>query len=310
MKKRLLAACMAAAMVGSCVTASAASMSNFTKTQTYNNVFTDLQTGAWYYNNVVKAYELGLVNGQDANHFAPSGTMSVAATITLLARMHAKYYGNTVDSASGEWYSAYVKYLVQNKVIPSEYQTKTSNEMLEPITRYNFAQVLYNTLPSAEYPVINTVEKNGIVDLGTNTKGAAAVYALYQAGILTGDASTGAFQPNSAITRAETATILARVIDANTRQTMSPLMEKSFATQQITEEIKQTSAQNAVNAYFKSVYGSNYVSSQVQSVSDRNDGSFLVTALLKTKNAEDAKRLLTMINQGDGTAIIQTVITA
>lgn len=51
-----------------------------------------------------------------------------------------------------------------------------------------------------------------------STDGALAVYAMYQAGILTGNDAYGTFTPYSTITRAEVAAVVSRMVDPSLRQ--------------------------------------------------------------------------------------------
>ncbi|MPM07210.1 hypothetical protein SDC9_53516 [bioreactor metagenome] len=50
--------------------------------------FSDVSKNAWYYENVKLCYETGLLNGEDASHFDPNGTVTLAEAETVIARFH------------------------------------------------------------------------------------------------------------------------------------------------------------------------------------------------------------------------------
>jgi hypothetical protein len=92
-------------------------------------------------------------------------------------------------------------------------------------TRAQFAAILAAALPSDALPAINHVEAGEIPDVvGTESYG-AAVYLLYNAGILTGSDEYGTFNPNSNIMRSEVATIVTRMAKTDVRK-MFTLSEK------------------------------------------------------------------------------------
>ncbi len=307
MKRKIGALLMTAAITGSCLTLPAsAAMSNFTNQKTYSNSFKDLSSGSWYYDNVVKAYQLGLMNGRTDSAFSPSGTLSIAETITLLSRIHAKYSGVIIGSNAGAWYAPYVKYATENQIIDATYQTMTDAEINCPITRYDFAQMLYKTLPTSEFASINTVEKNGIIDMASNTQGASAIYALYQAGIITGSGTEKAFLPNAAISRAETATILARVIDASVRQTVELSEGTSDIIDYNDEALRLEAATVAVDSYF-STSDSQFKAVSVDAIDALSNASYLITVTVSHTDGGSAQEFVTGFMQPNGVFLITKV---
>ena len=57
------------------------------------------------------------------------------------------------------------------------------------------------------------------IDAIENEEVRDCIYTLYNAGILTGSDAYGTFHPDDGITRAEVATIMARIIDPSQRKT-------------------------------------------------------------------------------------------
>ena len=62
----------------------------------YNNPFKDVETG-WYYDEVLWAYENGIVTGTSATTFAPNGDVTREQMTTFLYRF-AKYMGYDTTS--------------------------------------------------------------------------------------------------------------------------------------------------------------------------------------------------------------------
>ena len=72
-------------------------------------------------------------------------------------------------------------------------------------------------MPDNALKAINQIEEGKIPDVNMNNSYAAQVYKLYRAGILTGSDTRGTFNPSTYITRAEVATIVARMADSFNR---------------------------------------------------------------------------------------------
>ena len=182
--------------------------------------FTDVASGAWYYADVVSAYERGLVNGVTEQSFSPNGLLTMSQAMKLAACMHQLYHTGRVSltpPASGPWYTPYVDYALKNGIAetrPTEYEV--------PITRGEFVKLFFNALPEKEYTKQNLIMDGAIPDVATDAPLAKQVYMFYEAGILTGYAADGtylahAFGPDSGITRAEVATIMNRMFTPSAR---------------------------------------------------------------------------------------------
>jgi hypothetical protein len=97
----------------------------------FDNPFTDVTEGAWYYDDVAFVYTHGLFKGTSATTFSPEMAMTRAMLITVLAR----YSG--VDTSFGEtWYSEAVTWGVANGV------TDGTN-LDDNVTREQLATMLY-----------------------------------------------------------------------------------------------------------------------------------------------------------------------
>lgn len=181
------------------------------------NTFSDITKAAWYYADVEKAYNIGLMNGISATKFSPDGSVSVAQAITIAARIHAIYNGNTApeNSKEGKWYDAYVSYAVDNSIIKAGQFDSYDRE----IKRSEMALIFAYVLPDGDYKEINSV--TAIPDVKNEGDVGKAVYRLYNAGILSGSDAKGTFFPDTSIKRSETSAIINRIVFAESRKTLS-----------------------------------------------------------------------------------------
>jgi hypothetical protein len=207
------------------VTASAASL--FAVDGTYTlidapTVFSDVKASDWFYSDVYKAVELGLVNGMTATTYAPAGTLTCGQAVKLAACMHQLYHEGKVSLKNGDpWYRSYADYALQNGIIPQDFADYDA-----VITRQQFILVFYNALPADQYQAINTIPDGAIPDVAMSDAGAAEIYAFYRAGILTGYSDTPgfanhAFGADTTIARSEVAAILTRMFDTEARKSFS-----------------------------------------------------------------------------------------
>lgn len=181
--------------------------------------FVDVAKSAWYYNDVLIAWQDGLVNGRTATTYVPDGNITVAEAIKLAATMHQKYTTGTVTLSNGspEWYSTYVAYAVANGIIQEGEYTNLN----AVATRAQFASIFAAALPAEALKAINTVEDGKIPDVKLSDSYGAAVYKLYQAGVLTGNDEAGTFAPMTSIKRSEVAAIVNRMMHEDSRKTLA-----------------------------------------------------------------------------------------
>lgn len=112
--------------------------------------------------------------------------------------------------ATGLWYRDALWYAREHGMVDGQ-PMEASFE--EPAARQDLAEWLCSALPQSALTPINTVD---ILPDSSDPE----VLALYRAGILTGVDSTGAFAPERTLSRAELATVLARVADPSLRVTI------------------------------------------------------------------------------------------
>ena len=223
MRKKLFAPVLACALCLSLLSVPAAAqdgLSNFQRNHHYTiDHFVDVPPTSWYANSVADAYELGLVNGIGPEVFDPDGNITLAASLALACRLHSTYYSNGAVLTQGEpWYLVYVEYAIQNGIIvPGQF-----SDYNQEATRRQFAAILAKSLPPAALEWINQVEDGTIPDLVQGSAYYDDIYALYRAGILTGNDSRGNFGPEDTIRRSHVAAIVTRMADPKLRIVHGP----------------------------------------------------------------------------------------
>lgn len=156
--------------------------------------FTDVKTTDWFYDDVVYAYENGLLTGVSADRFAPESSMTRAMLWTVLARLDGV---NTDGGAT--WYEKGREWAMRNGISDG---TNPDGS----ITREQLVTMLwrYAGSPDADASVLNVyADRNEISDWAVT----AMAWAT-ENGILNG--SNGKVLPTGSATRAQVAAILTR----------------------------------------------------------------------------------------------------
>jgi len=129
--------------------------------------FVDLQPGVWYYDEVRRARETGLIDGTSDTTYEPEATLTVAQAIKLAAALHQLYYEGQVllTNGSPNWYDTYVDYAVSNGIIEEKYDAYTPSQMNAAISRNEFVHIFFGALPVSAYYPCNHVADNAIPDV-------------------------------------------------------------------------------------------------------------------------------------------------
>ncbi len=171
--------------------------------------FKDVLPTDWFYNSVVIAYQNGLLTGKSKDYFEPKSNMTYIEAITLAARLNALLTNNTIDTVLEEnepWYQPFLDYSYENG-IPCQYEDFDAD-----INRKDFVKLVYNACTEEKLTPVREVPDNSIPDVAMGSDGAAEIYALYKAGILSGNDAQGSFYPYSTIKRCEVAAIISRLL--------------------------------------------------------------------------------------------------
>lgn len=183
-----------------------------------NPVFADVPESAWYHNDVYAAVKKGLVNGKTDTSFAPNDNLTKAEAVTLASRYHQlELSGKVTIEVGNPWYVNYLEYAERHFLGGWNVAVWGEKIANEPIQRSEFVEIFFQVLPESEYGEINYVADGAIPDVPLSKPYAHAVYMFYRAGILGGSGNDRSFLPDSRITRAEVAAILARMTYASPR---------------------------------------------------------------------------------------------
>ncbi len=176
--------------------------------------FVDVTANDWFYSKVRTIYRLGFVNGIDATHFEPDGTVTVGQAITLAVRIKSLREGREAvyEVYEGEaWYMPYVRKAIEYKLITTDQFTDYD----APISRKACADILFKSLPGKYYKGINYY--GSIPDMNPSDTEYSSVLKMYNAGILVGRDDKHEFFPDSFITRAELSTVIVRMVSESDR---------------------------------------------------------------------------------------------
>ena len=185
----------------------------------FQGQFSDVPANQWFTNNVANAFSFGLMKGNSATTFDPYGDVTVAEAVAMAARIHSIYTTGTENFTQGTpWYQCYLDYAYQNKIISYAYY---NCDVKHKATRAQFAEIFAAALPDEALSIKNSVSDNAVPDVKMKDSYSAPVYKLYRAGILAGGDAKGTFSPGTFITRAECATIVARMADSDNRVSFS-----------------------------------------------------------------------------------------
>lgn len=187
----------------------------------YSMHFQDVEPGLWYYAGIAKACALGLAKGESDLRFNVLGSVTLAEAVTMAARLHSIYYNDGTDFTQGSsWYQVYVDYALEKGILKRDY-----GDYSRKATRGEFAEIFAAALPPEALAERNEIADGQIPDVPADRPDAEAIYLLYRAGILTGNDEWGYYAPDSSISRAEMATLAARMAVPELRKNFRlPLM--------------------------------------------------------------------------------------
>lgn len=168
--------------------------------------FTDIQ-GHWAQTAIEHVATVGIFKGVTKERFNPNEQLTKAQFITALSRTQQLVPSTSApftDVKATHYFSEAVAWAYDNQLIETtSRQFKPNNAM----TREQAAQILYRYLQQTgyEFPAQQTQAYTDDATISSAAK--EAVYALQQAGIMTGNEQQQ-FNPQATLTRAEAAAIL------------------------------------------------------------------------------------------------------
>ena len=174
--------------------------------------FSDVTPEDWFYEDVLSAYAMGLVNGKSPAFYAPYEGILISEAVKLAACMHQRCAEGAVTLGNGEtvWYSTYADYAREQGILteePADWDARAlRGEIMELFAR------------AVPLESINDVPDGSVPDVPMDHPHAEAIYALYRAGIVQGtDERSRLCQPDAWVTRAEIAATLTRMTDPAAR---------------------------------------------------------------------------------------------
>ena len=187
------------------------SMDNFLLADAYPG-YSDVDESKWYGTQkqgvVRQAVQLGIMAGRGHSRFAPDDSITLAEVVKMAAVTHSIYMGDgyVFDQKQGEhWWDTYLTYAVFSGILGA----KDFADLQQTASRAQMAYVFAHALPETELEALHT--NVNIPDVSDSAPYAAEIRLLYQAGVLQGRGTDGRFAPDSNISRAEAAAIIARV---------------------------------------------------------------------------------------------------
>ena len=163
----------------------------------WENPYTDVAEGAWYYDSVKYVTEKGLMNGTgDGTTFSPLMTTTRGMVMTMLARM-----SGTNTTGGSVWYEKGQEWAVANGISDGTNPGGT-------ITRQEFAVMLYRYAQLKGYSVSGRSDLSSFPDSDKTAAWAQeAMEWAVKIGII-GGGDGGLLNPTSSATRAEVAKML------------------------------------------------------------------------------------------------------
>lgn len=200
--------------------------------------FADVATDAWYAPYIDVCHGAGLMQGVGDGRFDPDGTLSCAEMMTVCARLHSVLGGGSgtlpvmpaeekTDEYMGAWYDDTMYYwenALPNIALDDDFLVFEAHITAE-YTQVNFtsyagaeadcprgvlACMLAMTLAGEDLPILRSATAIPDCDY-------PPVHRLYSGGILGGVDDAGTFNGHGSLTRAELATVVARVVEPELR---------------------------------------------------------------------------------------------
>ena len=208
--------------------------------------FPDVKSTDWFYDNVTKLVQLGMINGDENGLFNPDANITRGEFIKLAMIAGESLY-STTPSKGIQWAEDYWNALNEAGVL-EVVETNANNvqssypiiplkasELDKPISRYEMAFLINRVLYLVYYENQMTLADandsyaNHIADYNTMSQAyRSIVEQVYSKGILTGyDESS--FQGGNALTRAEATTVILRLLSSKYRVKQSWAVEKAYA---------------------------------------------------------------------------------
>ena len=170
--------------------------------------FTDVHLNDWFYDFVKAAYTDGIVGGMTATTYGPSGQLTHAQIMVMVANLHSLQKGDHFKAASvpgDHWAASFRDYCKKEGVIDNRFDAKLN----EPVNRGEMAYYFANALTASSYKSKKAVSLSDI----SAEPYKAEIERLAKADIV-GGYTDGTFKASNLVTRAEAAVFISNIISA------------------------------------------------------------------------------------------------
>jgi hypothetical protein len=191
--------------------------------------FSDVTTASWYYDDVMKCANLGIIDGQPDGKFHPEDSLKRGEFMKLMAVIADMV---PMTGAVNHWADPYWKVLDSAGVLWGLDIKMTYADLEKPITRYEMSVMIRNLCFNVfgENAVKLTSPETRIGDYTSiSNKYLDAVTQAYGKGILDGY-TDGMFHGESTLTRGQAAAVVVRTAWPNSRKSVSFATEIETAT--------------------------------------------------------------------------------
>lgn len=180
--------------------------------------FTDVKDGKWYYDEVMRAYDEGIMVGVSDSEFAPDDTVTREMFVTALSRIamaRVEEYHETrsvfSDVKTDKWYSDAIEWAATDGIVYGVSDDRFG--LGEAVTREQIAAFVTRFLNVYLYDIAEAEKQAGEFVDNPSKYAADAVELMRKTGLISGKGG-GKFAPKENATRAEVAAILLRLKDA------------------------------------------------------------------------------------------------
>ena len=179
----------------------------------WENPFGDVKKRDWFYFSVKFAYDFGLMKGTTEMEFSPDSYVTRAMFVMIIYRMEKEpQAGGSVfaDVEIGGYYDRAVAWANANGIISGVSKDRFAPN--DPITREQMATILYRYADFKGYDVESN-GKTAYSDSSSISGYAKNAVSWAAANLLMKGNDDGSFLPNANATRAQAATVFARMIE-------------------------------------------------------------------------------------------------
>ena len=182
------------------------------------NLFADVKTADWFYENVKYVVENELMNGVDEDNFAPNDTLTRAMLVTVLYRIESEPEVKNIsftDVDADSYYANAVSWAKKNGIVNGVTESEFAPN--SDITREQIATILHRYAQYKGYDV-SVGENTNILSYddaeSVSEYAVSSIQYVVGSGLIKGKSAT-TLNPLDNATRAEIAAILQRFIEAN-----------------------------------------------------------------------------------------------